>query len=56
MGFLIFRYLLPVALMIGWVLYQLAIKRKKWASVQPDALTCLAFTAVWIAIAYIFTN
>lgn len=42
--------------MIGWVLYQLVIKRKKWASVQDDALACFVFACVWIAIAYMIAS
>jgi hypothetical protein len=55
-SYFIFRYLIPIALMIGWVLYQLVIKRKKWDSVQADALTCLVFAGVWILIAYVLTK
>jgi hypothetical protein len=55
-SYFIIRYLIPVALMIGWVLYQLVIKRKKWDSVQADALTCLVFAGVWIVIAYVLTK
>lgn len=55
-SYFIFRYFFPIALMIGWVLYQLVIKRKKWDSVQADALTCLVFAGVWILIAYLLTN
>jgi hypothetical protein len=55
-SYFILRYLFPIALMMGWVLYQLVIKRKKWDSVQADALTCLVFAGVWILIAYLLTN
>jgi hypothetical protein len=55
-SYLIFRYFAPILLMIGYVLYQLVIKRKKWASVQADALTCLVFAAVWMIIAHWISN
>ena len=55
-SYFIFRYFLPVILMVGWVVYQLAVKRKKWDAVYGDALTCLAFVAVWMLIAYVFTT
>jgi len=52
----ILRYFTPIALMIGWVIYQLLIKRKKWDSIFADALTCCVFAGVWILIAYLITN
>jgi len=55
-SYFLLRYLIPVVLMIGWVLYQLVIKRKKWENVQADALACCVFAAVWMLIAYFFTN
>jgi hypothetical protein len=55
-SYFIFRYFLPVFLMIGWVLYQLVIKRKRWESVQADALTCCVFACVWIFIAYLLSK
>ena len=55
-SYFIFRYVIPITLMIGWVLYQLVVKRKKWDSVQADALTCLVFAGVWIFIAYLLTK
>ena len=55
-SYFIFRYFLPVILMVAWVVYQLAVKRKKWDAVYGDALTCLAFVAVWMLIAYVFTT
>ena len=50
------RYLTPVLLMIGFVLYQLIVKRKKWDAVQGDALTCCVFAVVWMAIAHWIAN
>lgn len=50
------RYLTPILLMIGWVVYQLAIKKKKWKHVQDDALACCVFAVVWIFIAYFISN
>lgn len=55
-SYFILKYLAPVILMFGWVLYQLAIKKKKWGDIQGDALACCMFAAVWIAIAYWLTN
>jgi len=42
--------------MIGWVVYQLVIKGKKWNTVKADALTCSVFATVWIIIAYLVSN
>jgi hypothetical protein len=42
--------------MIGWVVYQMAIKKKKWKDVQDDALACCVFAVVWILIAYFISN
>ena len=50
------RYLTPVILMVGWVVYQLVVKRKKWDAVHGDAMTCLAFAVVWILIAYFLAS
>jgi hypothetical protein len=55
-AYLVIRYFIPIALMLGWVIYQLVIKRKKWDSIQADALTCLVFAGVWVLIAYMMTN
>jgi hypothetical protein len=55
-AYLVIRYFIPIALMLGWVVYQLVIKRKKWDSIQADALTCLVFAGVWVLIAYMMTN
>ena len=55
-SYFFFRYFVPIVLMVGWVLYQLVIKRKKWDSVQADALTCCVFASVWILIAYWMSN
>ena len=55
-SYFILRFLAPVILMLGWVIYQLAIKRKKWESIQADALTSCVFAAVWILIAYFISN
>ncbi|HVU95289.1 MAG TPA: hypothetical protein VHE34_08700 [Puia sp.] len=52
----ILRFYLPIGLMIGWVFYQLVIKRKSWDSIFADALTCCVFAAVWIFIAYLLTK
>lgn len=55
-SFLLLRYLGPVLLMIGYVLYQLLIKKKKWSTVQPDALTCLVFASIWVMIVHWLMN
>jgi len=50
------RYGLISLLLIGWVLYQFIIKRKKWAAMANDVIAVAFFVVVWIALAYIFTN
>jgi len=55
-SYFIFRYFTPVLLMIGWVLYQLVIKRKKWGDLLGDAMVCCVFAAVWMVITYWLTS
>lgn len=50
------RYLIPVILMVGWVVYQMAIKNKSWDEVQDAALTSAVFVLVWIGIAYLLVD
>jgi hypothetical protein len=41
---------------IGWLLYQLTYKKKKWTDVSRDAMTIAFFLFVWGFLAYkIFT-
>ncbi|HSC38049.1 MAG TPA: hypothetical protein VLD19_09270 [Chitinophagaceae bacterium] len=39
--------------LIGWLIYQMAIKKKSFASIQSDALAILFFIAVWLGIYYL---
>jgi len=50
-----FRLLQAVGItiaLIGWVIYQMAVKKKSFASLQHDILAILFFVAVWIGIYY----
>ena len=38
--------------MIGWLIYQMVIKKKPFASIQHDALAIIFFIAVWFGIYY----
>lgn len=51
-SYFVFRYLTPVALMIGWVAWQLLVKKKKWEAVEGAAYTSVVFVTVWMGIAY----
>ena len=55
-SYFILRYFTPVILMIGFVLYQLVIRKKKWGEVFGDVLACLVFASVWMVIAYWLTS
>lgn len=55
-SYFMFRYIAPIALMAGWVLYQLVVKKKSWKAVEDAALTSAVFVAVWIGIAYFLVD
>jgi hypothetical protein len=37
---------------VGWIIYQMAFKKKKIKELQPDLIAITAFIAVWAAIYY----
>jgi hypothetical protein len=50
-----FRLLQAVCItlaLIGWVIYQMAVKKKTLASLQHDILAIVFFAAVWLGIYY----
>lgn len=47
---------LAAMLLDGWVLYQLFIKKRKWADMQDDAGMVVFFVIVWIVISYFFLS
>lgn len=47
-----FRYGLINILLIGWLLYQVFVNRKKWSELSGDAITIVFFVVVWCLIAY----
>ena len=46
------RYGMISLLFIGWLLYQLFAKRKKWSELSADAITIAFFVVAWCLIAY----
>ena len=51
-----FRFLQAIGItlaLIGWVIYQVAYKKKSIASLQHDILAILFFVAVWLGIYYL---
>lgn len=46
------RYgLLGIAL-VGWIVYQLIIKKKKFGDLQGDLLMVICLIGVWVALSY----
>jgi hypothetical protein len=41
-----------IVFVVGWLFYQLLIKKKRWADVSSDAMAIVFFVLVWILIAY----
>jgi len=50
------RYGLLSILLIGWLLYQLFIKKKKWPDLKNDAFIILIFVGVWVFLGYLFAS
>ena len=46
------RYGMINILFVGWLLYQLLLKRKKWGDLSGEAVTIAFFVIVWCLIAY----
>jgi hypothetical protein len=56
MIYFILRFLAVPLLMIGYVLYQLFIQKKKMNSMAADMLYAVFFTAVYIGLYLFFTS
>jgi hypothetical protein len=52
----IFRFLLPTIALIGWIFYQAIIKKRKWKSLQNDALAVALFAGIWLALTFFFID
>jgi len=50
--YLFLRYGLASFFLIGWLLYQIFIKKKRWNEVSGEAMTIAFFVLVWCFIAY----
>jgi hypothetical protein len=46
---------IPVAF-VGWVVYQLAVKKKRFTDMEGDIKTIVFFLAVWALIYFAFFN
>ena len=46
------RYGIVNILLVGWLLYQLFIKKKKWNELSGDALAIVFFVIAWCLIAW----
>lgn len=51
-----FRFLLPTIALIGWIFYQAIIKKRKWKSLQNDALAVVLFVSVWVSLTFFFID
>jgi len=47
-----YGYILVAIALIGWVIYQLAIKKKKAGQLKNEITFILFFTGLWVAIYY----
>jgi len=50
--YLFLRYGLASFFLIGWLLYQIFIKKKRWNEVSGEAMTIAFFVLLWCLIAY----
>lgn len=48
------RYGLAAILLVGWLLFQIIIKKRRLVDLRDDALAIVFFVAVWIGVAYLF--
>lgn len=55
-SYYMFRYITPIALMVGWILYQLVVKKKPWKELEGAAIGSAVFVLVWIGIAYLLVD
>ena len=53
MTFKLIQALCIAIAMIGWLIYQMVIKKKPFASIQNDALAIVFFITVWLGIYYL---
>jgi hypothetical protein len=47
-----YAYLLPALALIGWILFQILIRRKKISEIVNEVLFIIFFIAVWLGIYY----
>jgi hypothetical protein len=52
MVYFFLRYGLICLLLIGWIFFQLIIKKRAWSEIQGDALFAIGMVTVWILIAF----
>jgi hypothetical protein len=50
------RLFAPALALIGWIFYQLIIKRKPWSALKGDAIVALCFAIGVTLIYYFLTN
>jgi hypothetical protein len=50
------RFFAPALALIGWIFYQLLIKRKPWSALKGDAIIASCFTIGVILIYYYLAN
>jgi len=48
-------FAIPIAL-VGWLIYQLIAKQKKWSDIRHDAVVILIFCGIWILLAYLMMS
>jgi hypothetical protein len=51
-----YAYFLPGLAFIGWIIYQLIFKKKRFTELINDILFILFFLAIWIGIYYWATH
>ncbi len=51
-----FRFLLPIIALVGWIFYQAIIKKRKWKSLQNEALAVVFFVSVWVSLTFFFID
>ena len=50
------RHVLVCIMLVGWIFYQLLIKKRPWSVLKGDAMAATFFVAVWVALAYFLTH
>lgn len=47
MIYIFLRFILIPVAFVGWILFQLLVKKKRFADLQNELLTITAFLAIW---------